>query len=327
MREAWLEIQTHYHNSSFAKLLVVSQVLPACIRSFSCQPLRTPYNRQDISILLLNSCDCSCDGSKHASLAIAIKEQMTHSVNNPGCLSYTELLMLNTLQAVPDSCLCQYLCDASASASASQPYMPCRSAHIAAGAAQSLDASAYIELPGTSAADPASLLNLRHSLHLVLLSAQTPLLTSTSGHHSLSASPKPSTSPISIAQASLAGSGQGSAPGTSGWAHDAHAAMAAKGVHGNGALHGTFTMSAPHAAPSALLSKVSPAQAQAADSLAVNRSISLIGSGHAEWRPVLAARTGPCSLAVDMKSARPGGQGLEVVATVRLDILVYTPLF
>ena len=97
----YVQVQAITSFASFAKLLVVAQVLPACMRSFSsvnlCIFQRTPYKRQDINNLLLNSFNCSCDDSESASLATAIKDQMTHSMNNPGCLSYTELLMLNTL--------------------------------------------------------------------------------------------------------------------------------------------------------------------------------------------------------------------------------------
>ena len=57
----YVQVQAITSFASFAKLLVVSQVAPACIGSFSsvnlCLFQCTPYKRQDINILLLNSCD------------------------------------------------------------------------------------------------------------------------------------------------------------------------------------------------------------------------------------------------------------------------------
>ena len=207
-----------------------------------------------------------------------------------------------------------------------------RTAPVAAAAAQALEASVFIELPAIPTADPATLLTLRHPLHLVLLGTQNQLLPSTSGHHSLSASPQPSTSPVNIAQASSSGQSQGSAPGHSGWTHGARNEAAARSVHPTGTLPGTLTMSAPPAAPATFIttglrgpdrSSTATTAAHAADSMAANRSVSLIGTGYAEWRTVLASRAASCSVAVDLIRPELGGNGTEVVANVKLDLTVH----
>ncbi len=50
----------------------------------------------------------------------------------------------------------------------------CRSAPAAGGAAPRLEASALIELPGSSTADPVTLISQRQALHLVVIRLQPP---------------------------------------------------------------------------------------------------------------------------------------------------------
>ena len=55
-----------------------------------------------------------------------------------------------------------------------RPMPLCRSAPTAGGAAPRLEASALIELPGSSTADPATLMSQRQTLHLVVIRLQPP---------------------------------------------------------------------------------------------------------------------------------------------------------
>ena len=208
-----------------------------------------------------------------------------------------------------------------------------RSAPIPASPAPIFETSVLIELPGSSTADPSTLLTHKHPLHLVVLQVQpaTGLTQTTSDTARVSISPSTSSVASMAINSQRHSWGQpGAAPTPQPGPGQVHAANTG---HAGGALPGTMVRSAPTTGPAYFLTATSAQHGQqqgpgrpahplqsTTDLLRFSSRTSVIGTCHVDWRQALACKA-EASCIVQL-----AGPSLHTVGHISLELEVMSQL-